>query len=96
MVSQSLFQHEELWLHFHSHQELNELLSEEKLTNVPLLVYANKQDLINAVSAGELAEELHLISIRDRPWQIQACSAASAEGLKVNYKKNDEFLSTES
>lgn len=64
-------------------QELNELLSEEKLASVPLLIYANKQDLINATSAGELAESLHLVHIRDRAWQIQACSATSAEGLKV-------------
>jgi len=63
-------------------KELNELLSEEKLATVPLLVYANKQDLINAVSAGEMAESLHLIAIRDRAWQIQACSATSGEGLK--------------
>lgn len=62
--------------------ELNELLSEEKLATVPLLIYANKQDLINAVSAGELAEALSLVHIRDRAWQIQACSATSAEGLK--------------
>lgn len=64
--------------------ELNELLSEEKLFGVPILVYANKQDLINAVSASELAEELHLVAIRDRAWQIQACSGTSGEGLKVN------------
>lgn len=62
--------------------EMNELLGEEKLANVPLLIYANKQDLMNAVPAGELAEELHLIAIRDRAWQIQACSATSSEGLK--------------
>jgi len=62
--------------------ELNELLSEEKLIGVPLLVYANKQDLFNASPASELAEGLHLMSIRDRTWQIQACSAISAEGLK--------------
>ena len=59
-------------------------MTEEKLTTVPLLIYANKQDLINAVSAGELAESLHLVTIRDRAWQIQACSATSGEGLKVN------------
>ncbi|UXI20653.1 glycosaminoglycan xylosylkinase-like [Sarcoptes scabiei] len=62
--------------------ELNELLSEEKLFGVPLLVYANKQDLINAVTSSELAEELHLIAIRNRAWQIQACSGTSGEGLK--------------
>lgn len=63
--------------------ELNELLSEEKLYAVPLLIYANKQDLINAVTASDLAEQLHLVAIRDRTWQIQACSATSGEGLKV-------------
>ncbi len=65
-------------------KELNELLSEEKLIGVPLLVYANKQDLFNAAPASELAEGLHLMSIRDRTWQIQACSALSGEGLKVS------------
>ena len=64
-------------------QELNELLSEEKLIGVPILVYANKQDLFNASPASELAEGLHLMAIRDRTWQIQPCSAISAEGLKV-------------
>lgn len=64
--------------------ELNELLGEEKLADVPLLIYANKQDLINAVLASEIAEGLHLVAIRDRAWQIQACSATSGEGLKVS------------
>lgn len=62
--------------------ELAELLAEEKLNAVPLLVYANKQDLFNAAPASEMAEGLHLPSIRDRGWQIQACSAVSGEGLK--------------
>lgn len=62
--------------------ELAELLSEEKLNNVPLLVFANKQDLFNAAPASELAEGLNLPAIRDRKWQIQACSAVSGEGLK--------------
>ncbi|VDO28710.1 unnamed protein product [Brugia timori] len=60
--------------------ELFELLDEEKLKNVPLLVYANKQDLATAAKANEIAEGLHLLSIRDRSWQIQACSAVTGEG----------------
>ncbi|KRY79158.1 ADP-ribosylation factor-like protein 3 [Trichinella pseudospiralis] len=63
--------------------ELMELLEEEKLTNVPLLIFANKQDLVNAVPASGLAEGLQLHTIRDRPWQIQPCSAISMEGVKV-------------
>ncbi|KRY91323.1 ADP-ribosylation factor-like protein 3, partial [Trichinella pseudospiralis] len=64
--------------------ELMELLEEEKLTNVPLLIFANKQDLVNAVPASGLAEGLQLHTIRDRPWQIQPCSAISMEGVKVS------------
>ncbi len=52
------------------------------MAGVPLLVYANKQDLVGALSADEIAEQLNLFTIRDRPWQIQACSAKEAEGLQ--------------
>lgn len=62
--------------------ELNELLMDEKLKAVPLLVFANKQDLATASPANEMAEGLHLPSIRDRSWQIQPCSATTGEGLK--------------
>uniref|UniRef100_A0A5S6QS62 ADP-ribosylation factor-like protein 3 n=1 Tax=Trichuris muris TaxID=70415 RepID=A0A5S6QS62_TRIMR len=62
--------------------ELMELLEEEKLAAVPLLVFANKQDLVNAVTASALAEGLQLHTIRDRHWQIQPCSAITLEGVK--------------
>lgn len=64
--------------------ELNELLNDDKLANVPILVYANKQDLALAAQASEIAQELNLHLIRDRPWQIQACSGIRGEGIKVN------------
>ncbi|XP_076019799.1 ADP-ribosylation factor-like protein 3 [Genypterus blacodes] len=63
-------------------QELSELLEEETLAGVPLLIFANKQDLTTAIPASELAEGLNLHIIRDRMWQIQACSALTAEGLQ--------------
>jgi ADP-ribosylation factor-like protein 3 len=63
-------------------QELSELLAEEKLTGVPLLIYANKQDLDYASSAADIAEGLMLHTIKDRAWQIQPCSATSGEGVK--------------
>lgn len=49
----------------------------------PLLIFANKQDLLNAATAAEVAEGLNLESVRDRKWQIQACSALTGEGVKV-------------
>ncbi|VDM93579.1 unnamed protein product, partial [Litomosoides sigmodontis] len=72
--------------------ELFELLDEEKLKNVPLLVYANKQDLVTAAKANEIAEGLQLLSIRDRSWQIQACSAVTGEGW--NGLDLEEFTAT--
>lgn len=64
-------------------QELAELLDEEKLSGVPVLIFANKQDLLTAAPASEIAEGLNLHTIRDRIWQIQACSALSGEGTQV-------------
>ena len=58
-------------------------MDEEKLTGVPVLIFANKQDLFNAAPASEIAEGLNLHSIRDRQWQIQPCSAVTSEGVKV-------------
>ncbi|XP_033098434.1 ADP-ribosylation factor-like protein 3 [Anneissia japonica] len=63
--------------------ELNELIQdEEKLAGVPVLVFANKQDLPLAKRASDISKDLLLSSIRDRKWQIQACSAYTQEGLE--------------
>merc|ERR1719248_425865 len=35
--------------------ELNELLAEDKLGGVPLLIYANKQDLMHALAPNEIS-----------------------------------------
>lgn len=62
--------------------ELQQIIDEEKLSGVPLLIYANKQDLLNSLSASEITAGLNLHSIRDRQWQIVPCSAKSGDGLK--------------
>merc|ERR1712113_681363 len=49
-----------------SGQELRELLAEDKLAAIPLLVFANKQDLLQATPADEIAACLNLASISDR------------------------------
>ena len=51
-------------------EELQALLSEEGLLKVPLLVYANKQDLQLALDAEEVLEHLNLSNITDRTWNI--------------------------
>lgn len=54
---------------------------EEKLAGVPLLLFANKQDLLNALPPDEVTDALGLHNIRDRVWHIQPCSAKTGEGL---------------
>ncbi|GBF96430.1 ADP-ribosylation factor [Raphidocelis subcapitata] len=65
--------------------ELAQLLEEERLTGVALLVLANKQDLLSAMPAAEIADALGLFLIRDRPWQIQGCSAKEGSGVSEGF-----------
>lgn len=62
--------------------ELQQLLDEERLGRVPLLIMANKQDLLNALSPSEISSELSLDQLRDRTVQILPCSAMTGEGLQ--------------
>lgn len=60
---------------------LHKLLEEDELHNTILLVYANKQDLPNAVKPQELGNRLKLNTITNRPWQVQGCCATTGDGL---------------
>ena len=62
-------------------KELNELMNEELLKKVPLLVYANKQDMQTAMEADEVMDSMKLTEITDREYNMQACSAMTKEGL---------------
>eukprot|EP00741_Cyanophora_paradoxa_P011388 tig00020556_g10999.t1 len=74
--------------------ELSTLLEEDGLKKAPLLVFANKQDLLNALPADEISSKLMLDEIRDRAWQIQACSAKTGEGLQEGLEWVIKHLST--
>ncbi len=41
-------------------EELQALLEEDKLAGVPLLIFANKQDILSSLSADEIEELLNL------------------------------------
>ena len=62
-------------------EELNKMLSEDELRDAALLVFANKQDLPNAMSVAEITDKLGLHSIRNRKWYIQSTCATNGEGL---------------
>ncbi len=61
--------------------ELQKLMKEETLKDALLLVYANKQDLPEALSMQAVADGLEITEIKNRVWYIQACSAQSGDGL---------------
>ncbi|XP_014388079.1 PREDICTED: ADP-ribosylation factor 2-like [Myotis brandtii] len=62
-------------------EELTRLLMEYELMDAVLLVFANKQDVPNAMSTAEITDKLGLQSVRRRNWHIQATSATSGDGL---------------
>ncbi len=61
---------------------LQGLLVEPKLKGVPILVLANKQDLVMAMTSEEIVAQLNLEAIKERAWAIYACSALSGEGMQ--------------
>merc|ERR1712060_36906 len=68
-------------------EELTGLLEEELLNGVPVLIYANKQDLLNAMQASEIMKELQLTDIKDRWVHVEACSAKTGDGLQNGMEK---------
>jgi small GTP-binding protein len=62
-------------------EELHKLLEEDELRDTILLVYANKQDLPNAIKPNELGNKLKLNTISNRPWQVQGACATTGDGL---------------
>ena len=62
-------------------EELMRILAEDELRDAVLLLFANKQDLPNAMNAAEITDKLGLHSLRHRNWYIQATCATSGDGL---------------
>ena len=62
-------------------EELYDILREDELKDIPLLIFANKQDLPNAVSVKDIEAKLELNKIKDRKWHIEGCVATTGEGL---------------
>lgn len=61
-------------------KELHSLLQQERLIGTTLLIFANKQDMENALSLEEIKEILCLTDIQNH-WQMVTCSAYTGQGL---------------
>merc|ERR1712080_44626 len=62
-----------------SSEELQKLIKEDTLAGIPFLIFANKQDLLQSMSADTIAEKLALAGIQDRTWSIHAASAKTGD-----------------
>ncbi|KAJ2089842.1 Arf GTPase arf1 [Coemansia sp. RSA 986] len=61
--------------------ELQRMLNEDELRNAALLVFANKQDLPNALDVNNIREALGLRSLKNRECYIQKTCATTGDGL---------------
>lgn len=61
--------------------EFAKTVRQSGLTDVPILVFANKQDVRGSRTAAQISESLNLCSIRNQSWHIQASCACSGLGL---------------
>merc|ERR1712232_803087 len=62
-------------------EELFKMLQEDEMRDAVILVFANKQDLPNSMSAAEVQEKLGLNNMRNRQWYIQSACATTGDGL---------------
>jgi ADP-ribosylation factor-like protein 1 len=59
------------------------MLSEDELKSVPVLVFANKQDVEGALSPGEISDKLGLAGQeKGREWSVRGSCAIKGEGLE--------------
>ena len=62
-------------------EELHRMLNEDELRDAVVLVFANKQDLPQAMPAAEVTDKLGLQQMRNRNWYIQSTCATTGDGL---------------
>jgi len=61
--------------------ELTKMLQEDELKEAVVLVFANKQDLPNAMTISQITDKLGLQNMRSNKWYIQGATATQGTGL---------------
>jgi len=74
-------------------REFQKLLTAEDLKDAAILVFANKQDAVGALSALEIAHILGLVNVMHRPWHVAPCITLSGEGITAGMNWLTEELS---
>ena len=76
-----LYNFEGIWLRGLTFRGLWCVPQEEELKKAILVVFANKQDMEQAMTPTEVANALGLPCLKDRKWQIFKTSATKGTGL---------------
>ncbi|GAA5891109.1 hypothetical protein JCM5296_007381 [Sporobolomyces johnsonii] len=61
--------------------ELHKILNDREMKECLLLVFANKQDLPDAMTPTEVTEKLGLLRMKDRSWYCHPSNALDGDGL---------------
>lgn len=61
--------------------ELHRVINDREMRDALILIFANKQDLPEAMKLHEIQEKLGLTRIRDRNWHVQPACATTGDGL---------------
>lgn len=77
-------------------RELMNIIEEDELKNAVVCVFANKQDMPEALKTAEIAEALGLSSIVDKKWTIIATSALRGDGLKEGFEWISDSINSKS
>jgi ADP-ribosylation factor protein 1 len=69
-------------------EQLHQMANEDELRNVPVLIFANKQDLPNALTLDEIKEKLNLSKFdkSNTKWHLQPSIATINEGLNEGFQ----------
>ncbi|XP_055955764.1 ADP-ribosylation factor 6 [Patella vulgata] len=62
-------------------EELHAICKDIQMEGVPVVIVANKQDLPGALKTSEIADQLDMMSFRDRKWYVQGSCAKTGEGI---------------
>jgi ADP-ribosylation factor protein 1 len=74
-----------------SSEELHAIMNNDEMRDVPVVVIANKQDLPNAVSCGEMASKLGLDKLKNK-WFIQSACAVTGEGIYEGMERMGQMV----
>jgi ADP-ribosylation factor protein 1 len=69
-------------------EELYKMTKDEDLQNVPVLIFANKQDLPNALTIDEIKEQMNLSKLDEMKvkWHIQPTVATQNKGINEGFQ----------